>query len=867
VRSQLFAHLETWRPYTSCYVGLVGLAGAVLGGRPSLGQLLLVWLTVTLAWVAALYGGDYLDRDLDASSKPQRPIPSGRMTPRTALNSMIVLVVIATGLAVWLNWRTVILAAAGLTLAVAYNGYFKTRGLSGNVARGSLTAMALLFGGMAAHAYPTWRLLPVALLFWLHDASSNLIGAVRDVDGDRDGGYRTFPVQHGVRRSLWVVTGLTVGWMALAATAPLELPVLAGPAYAALAAVAAGTALGVAVWLLRTPGVTRRQALRAHERLVVERIILGGAFLAAAAQAALAFPVIGAAIAVTVISQRLLRARHELGSGPAAAAQAPPDAAQAPPDAASVIAYIDAQLAELDLAEPLAGLRGWQRVIDIELTEPELRVRLVADGGRLTRTEPDGPDGPADGGPPGRRVQLTTTGRAFADIFVRGVLSPRQAMLTRKVRADAAPRDLLHLNLMFNEFRRHQPPSPSPSPATQVRDRLPVPSGLDGVGQPELPPTFVISDTTLRDGEQAPGVAFTPAEKLAVARELAALGVPLIEAGFPAVSAEELAAVRDIVDADLDAVIQVIARPASADIDLAVSSGAQSIAIFIGTSDSHIERKLRLSRPEVLRRIDRAVGYAKAAGRQVVLAAEDATRTDLAFLAEVAGTAAAAGADAIGLADTVGIATPWSIQRLVSAVAADCPLPVAVHCHNDLGLATANSVAALAAGASGAQCSLLGIGERAGNASLEEVAIAIEVAWGRTTGLDLRGLPPLAERVAVLTGQAVMPGRPVVGRNAFLHESGLHTSGIIRDPATYEPYPPELVGRERAIAVGKHSGSAGVRHVLAGRGIELADDELAALLDAVKTRGYRGTPLYEDELAELARSRQRVAVPGRSEVG
>jgi isopropylmalate/homocitrate/citramalate synthase len=197
---------------------------------------------------------------------------------------------------------------------------------------------------------------------------------------------------------------------------------------------------------------------------------------------------------------------------------------------------------------------------------------------------------------------------------------------------------------------------------------------------------------------------------------------------------------------------------------------------------------------------------------------------------------------------------------MVRRVAGECTLPIAVHCHNDLGLATANSVAALVAGASGVQCSLLGIGERAGNACLEEVAVAVEVAWGRKTGLDLRALPPLAERVAALTGQAVMPGRPVVGRNAFLHESGLHTSGIVRDPATYEPFPPDLVGRERGFAVGKHSGGTGVGHVLARHGVELPAGALSGLLEQVKARGYRGTPLGEDELLEMARARLGAAV-------
>jgi isopropylmalate/homocitrate/citramalate synthase len=382
---------------------------------------------------------------------------------------------------------------------------------------------------------------------------------------------------------------------------------------------------------------------------------------------------------------------------------------------------------------------------------------------------------------------------------------------------------------------------------------------------PTLPEVFVLSDTTLRDGEQTPGVAFSRGEKLTIARALAELGVPLIEVGFPAVSSEEMAAIRDIVDAGLDAVIQVIARPLKSDVDLAVSSGAQSIALFVGTSESHVQRKLRIDRAGLLRQVRDGVEYAKSSGLQVVFAAEDATRTDLGFLIEVACTAADAGADTIGLADTVGVATPWSMRRMVRAVSDACPLPIAVHCHNDLGMATANSLAALTAGASGVQCSVLGIGERAGNAGLEEVALAVEAAWGRSTGLDLRAFAPLAERVAALTGQVIAPSRPVVGRNAFLHESGLHTSGVVRDAATYEPYPPEWIGRERGFAVGKHSGRTGVAHVLARHGLELTGQGMARLLADIKGREYRGTPIGEDELTAMARAYAGAEVLARAE--
>jgi isopropylmalate/homocitrate/citramalate synthase len=381
-----------------------------------------------------------------------------------------------------------------------------------------------------------------------------------------------------------------------------------------------------------------------------------------------------------------------------------------------------------------------------------------------------------------------------------------------------------------------------------------------------FPPEILLSDTTLCDGELAPGVAFSAQEKLRIAERLALLGVPLIEAGFPAVSAEEVAAVRGIVEAELGVAVQAIARPLKHDIDMAVHSGAHRIALCVGTSDAHVERWLRTDRAHLLAQIQDAVGYARKSGRQIVFTAEDATRTDPDFLLAALCAAADAGADAIGLADTAGVATPESIADLVRRAAAGCPLPITVHCRNDLGLATANTIAALGAGATGAQCSVLGLGGRAGNTCLEELALALEVGYHVRTGLDLRGLAPLARQVAALAGQVIGPGRPVVGRNAFLHESGLRTSAVVHEPSTYEPYPPELIGRGRGFTIGKHTGPAGAGHILARRGLTLTDSELAALLGEADRRGFRGEPLRENELFRLAQ-RLFAGPDARSEPG
>jgi isopropylmalate/homocitrate/citramalate synthase len=382
------------------------------------------------------------------------------------------------------------------------------------------------------------------------------------------------------------------------------------------------------------------------------------------------------------------------------------------------------------------------------------------------------------------------------------------------------------------------------------------PTGTEGEGPP---PVVVVSDTTLRDGEQMPGVVFNQAEKIRIARLLVELGVPLIEAGFPAVSDLEAEAIREVVQRCPDSVVQVIARPLDRDVDAAVGTGAHSIAVFLGTSDAHLESKLRMSVDDAERAVAAAVRRAKRAGRQVVFAAEDATRSRPEVLLRVCTAAADAGADALGVADTVGIATPTSMAELVRTVMAGCPLPLAVHCHNDLGLATANSLAAVAAGASGIQCSVLGIGERAGNAPLEQVALALQVALGRAVELDLTRLQPLAEYVAGLIGVPIAPYQPVAGGNAFTHESGLHVDGLVRDATTYEPYPPELVGRERRIVLGKHSGLSSVLAVAQAGQIDLDGRTARSVLAHVKASAQLGQPVGRQDAERLVRQLAEVA--------
>ncbi|MFL6137197.1 MAG: UbiA family prenyltransferase [Frankiaceae bacterium] len=801
MRRTLFAHLETCRPYTLFYVGLVGLAGATLtDANAGSGRLLAAWGVPTLGWLAGLYGGDYFDRHLDAVAKPQRPIPSGRLDARTALAMFLGCTLAGAALTLLLNWRTVLLVAAACAVGVAYSTALKARGLSGNLVRGSMTAFAFLYGTMMVTDLPPARLLPVALVFLLHDAASNLVGAVRDIDGDREGGYETFAVRRGCVLATRVAAGLLVAAYLLSLAAPAML----GRAMTTPFATALVLAAVTATWAIAPMAgdATRQVAYRAHTVLVLTRILLAGAFICWGAGTSLAVPVIVAALVATWLSQRALRERHEFAAEPATLT------------AQAVLDYVDDQLARFD---PPPSLAQWQRVIDIRLTDPEVHIRLLAQDGRITRIQASGepPEWPA--------VSISTTGKAFGDIFLLGRSNPRRAYLTRQLSMTASASDMMRLNQLFNSFRGHHAPA-----TTEPRERQAVEASPAALG------VVVLSDTTLRDGEQMPGVVFSPDEKREIARRLAAAGIPLIEAGFPAVSAEEAAAIGAIVDDGGDALIQAIARPVDRDIDAAVETGAHSIAVFIGTSDSHLRVKLRMTLDEVLRAVDRGVRRAKRAGRQVVFAAEDATRSDIEALVRVCHVAAAAGADTLGLADTAGVANPASMAQLVRTIADECSLPIAVHCHNDLGLATANSLAGLLAGASGVQCSLLGIGERAGNAPLEQVILALHVALGHDTGLDLATLQPLAEHVVSLIGVPIPPYQPVVGANAFTHESGLHLDGINQDPRTYEPYPPELVGRARRIVLGKHSGASAVRAVADAAGIELDDEQLVRVLAAVK---------------------------------
>lgn len=318
-----------------------------------------------------------------------------------------------------------------------------------------------------------------------------------------------------------------------------------------------------------------------------------------------------------------------------------------------------------------------------------------------------------------------------------------------------------------------------------------------------------------------PGVSLTVEEKVRIGLALDELRVDYIEAGFAAVAEDEAEAVKRIAREASYAEVASLARANKADIDAAAAAEVDMIHIFIATSDIHMRYKLRTSREEVLSKIAESVEYAKSYGVEVLFSAEDATRSDLSFLAEALKTAVEAGADEVNVPDTVGVMTPGRMKYLIEYLRARLPpIPMHVHCHDDFGMSVANTIAALEAGADVAQVTMNGFGERGGNAALEEVVAAVHFLLGYKIGVRLERLHETSRLVAGLFGIRLQPNKAVVGDNAFSHESGIHVHGVLNNPFTYEPMTPEAVGNKRRIVLGKHSGRHSVEWALKQLGYE-----------------------------------------------
>src|SRR5688500_12332306 len=333
---------------------------------------------------------------------------------------------------------------------------------------------------------------------------------------------------------------------------------------------------------------------------------------------------------------------------------------------------------------------------------------------------------------------------------------------------------------------------------------------------------LIIFDTTLRDGEQAPGFSMRIDEKLKMARQLAALGVDVIEAGFPIASEADAEAVRTVSTHVRGPVIAALARCHAKDIEKAAWALAPAprrrIHVFIATSDLHLERKLRMSREDCLRAAMTAVRLARQHTDDVQFSAEDATRSDPDFLCHIIEAVIQAGAKTINLPDTVGYSTPDEVAHFFHSVIARVPssdqVTFSAHCHDDLGLAVANTLAALGAGARQVECTVNGIGERAGNASLEEIVMAIRVRGDRlpyVNNINTQEIYASSQLLTALTGEAVQANKAIVGRNAFAHEAGIHQDGMLKDRRTYEIMRPEEVGVTATLILGKHSGRHAVQ--------------------------------------------------------
>ncbi len=368
----------------------------------------------------------------------------------------------------------------------------------------------------------------------------------------------------------------------------------------------------------------------------------------------------------------------------------------------------------------------------------------------------------------------------------------------------------------------------------------------------KFPKNIYFLDTTLRDGEQAPGVSLTPDDKLRIAKRLDSLGVDVIEAGFAAVSEGEMEAIRRISEAGLRAQIASCSRGLKKDIDAVTESGADYIHLVIPTSDIHLRYKLKKSREEILKITKESVKYAKDLGLTVELSAEDATRTELDYLIEVFETGASVGVDKVCPCDTVGIMTPERIFEFYSKLREELPdIPISVHCHNDLGMATANSLAALRAGAEEVHVTVNGLGERAGNAALEEVATALKVLYKTETSIKTELLYETSKFVSKLTGVPIQPNKAIVGENAFAHEAGIHTHGVLQEPLTYEAFKPELVGFRRRIMVGKHAGLHGLKALISEIGLKPTDEQLKEIFNRVKRVGDKGKIVTDADLLKI----------------
>ena len=371
---------------------------------------------------------------------------------------------------------------------------------------------------------------------------------------------------------------------------------------------------------------------------------------------------------------------------------------------------------------------------------------------------------------------------------------------------------------------------------------------LDKIREKEIK----IVDTTLRDGEQTAGVAFANHEKVTIAQTLSDMGIDQLEVGIPTMGGDEKATIKAICKRDLKASIMAWNRAVIADIEQSIDCGVDAVAISLSVSDIHIQHKLKKSREWVLENMYNAVTYAKKNGLYISVNGEDASRADINFLIEFINLAKEAGADRFRYCDTVGVMEPFTLRDTIEKIYKVTNFDIEMHTHNDFGMATANAIAGIVGGANHIGVTVNGLGERAGNAALEEVIMALKFVYGYETNIDTTRFREISKYVSQASGRELPIWKAIVGTNMFRHESGIHADGALKDPKNYEAFDPSEVGLERQIVIVKHSGKAAIINKFREYEIELSNEDAESMLELVRQTSVRiKRNLFDKELVEI----------------
>ncbi|MBN2014459.1 MAG: 2-isopropylmalate synthase [Candidatus Altiarchaeota archaeon] len=362
---------------------------------------------------------------------------------------------------------------------------------------------------------------------------------------------------------------------------------------------------------------------------------------------------------------------------------------------------------------------------------------------------------------------------------------------------------------------------------------------------------IIVYDTTLRDGEQTPGVAFTLEQKLELARALSELGVDIIEGGFPINSGGELEAVKKISE-EVDATVSGLARALKDDIDACLKADVDLVHTFISTSPQHLKYQMGKTEGEVYDMAVKAVEYVVDHGLPCLFSPMDATRSEFPYLLKVCKGVEEAGAKTINVPDTVGVMYPSAMKTLMEKLRKEIKIDLDIHCHNDFGMAVANTLAGVEAGCNQVQTTINGLGERAGNADMEQVVMALHIIYGIDTNIKTERIYPTSRLVERLSGIRVMPNYPIVGDNAFAHESGIHVHAVLKKAETFEPIKPEMVGAKRRLVLGKHVGVHGIEAKLEELNISVEPEQLKEITSKVKDLGCKGKHVVEEDLIAIA---------------